>query len=73
MRRPQQPQQPRDVSVEINGKTYHGTYTTESGTVTVSNGYSRQTTHVGGSHADVIARMMLREIVQAALDKGHPV
>ncbi|MEH6647972.1 hypothetical protein [Sulfitobacter sp.] len=54
------------INIEVSG-----TYEVENGLVTVTapNGIST-TTQVGDSPAETIARMMLREIVDAALEKS---
>lgn len=56
------------VSVEIDGKTYEGRYTIQSKTVTVSTAYGQTTTQIGAD-ARSTARMLLRELVQAELQR----
>jgi hypothetical protein len=60
-----------EISVEIDGKRYSGSYSVSSGAVTVDSVHGgRKSTHVGAS-AEATARMLLREILQAAKDRGE--
>ena len=63
-----------EVSIEIEGRTYTGRYVVSgqgSGrTVTVSTPlYGSKTTQVGGSPPETIARMLLRELIQAGMGR----
>lgn len=64
-----QPPTQQDVSVTIAGTTYSGTYTVESGTVTVSYfggtapAGAQNAAQVGGSSAKHVARWLLIELV----------
>ena len=51
------------ISVELDGKTYTGSYNVKRGVVTVSTLKGHKSTQVGGSPPEVIARMLLRELV----------
>ncbi len=54
-----------DITVEVDGKTYSGRVEISRDLVTVSTPYGSKTTQIGGSPAESIARIMLREFVQA--------
>ncbi len=56
-----------DVTIEKNGTTYTGFYTVEAGMVTVRALYGTRTTQIGGSTAGVVARMLLRELVDLGI------
>ena len=59
------------VEVQIDGKTYSGTYEVVSGgVVTVSTQYGRKSTQVGSSPPGVVARNLLRELVRE--EKARP-
>jgi hypothetical protein len=53
------------ISIERNGHTYSGTFSVEKGMVRVSSGYGpgSETIQVGGSPPDVIARILLSEMI----------
>ena len=70
MRRTKYEAPPQEVSVEVDGKTYTGSYTISSKVVTVSTGYGSASTQVGGSTANNVARMLLSEIVRGAKSRG---
>jgi hypothetical protein len=57
------PPTPLPVSVEINGKAYSGTYTTERDIITVSTAMGHKAAQIGGMTAETLARFMLRELV----------
>jgi hypothetical protein len=50
-----------DVEIAI---TVKGTYEVKDGMITTTSGKSKKTTQVGGSPPEVLARIMLREMVQ---------
>ncbi len=54
-----------ELTIKLDGRTYIGTYSVESGLITVSYGGIRETTQVGGSGSDPedLARNLLREMV----------
>lgn len=52
------------VSTEIDGKSYSGTYTVESKMVTVWTAMGRKTTQISGGSAPTLARLMLGELVR---------
>ena len=55
---------PDEISVEVDGKTYTGSYVVEGGTITVTYGLRKQSTHAQGGPSDVhLARRLLRELV----------
>lgn len=64
------PAQP--VQITKGGKTYNGSYTTAKGMITVSYLGRTKTTQLGGSAAapENLARIMLRELVDAAERRG---
>jgi hypothetical protein len=55
------------VTVEHEGEAHHGTYTVTgtgpSAVVRVSHAYGDKATQAGGSGADIVSRILLREIV----------
>lgn len=55
-----------DIEVEIDGKHYEGTYSVESGVVTVYYGFNNKATQIGGSSAQRIARTLLFELIAEA-------
>lgn len=57
------------VSIELNGKTYDGSYSVSGGMITVSGPYGSRRTQVGGSPPDMLARMLLAEIVHQNKDE----
>jgi hypothetical protein len=48
----------------VDGKTYEATYEVAQGIVTVRTAKGMKATQVGGSPPEVLARMMLREMVR---------
>lgn len=54
---------PFPISVEVGGKTYHGSYTVEQGMITVHSAGGMKTTQVGSMPVDVLARMLLHELI----------
>lgn len=61
-----------EVSIELEGRTYAGNYRVDDkGTLHVSHGPDRKSTHHRGPHSPVpMARILLRELVAAALKDG---
>jgi hypothetical protein len=57
------------VSVDFEGETYSGTYTLNSGLVTVYSAYGWLATQAGAA-GPVTARILLREIVEGAKKRG---
>jgi hypothetical protein len=57
------------VEFEANGVTYRGSYYVEKGMVTVNSMYGTRSATVSASNA-MLARMMLRELVQEATIRG---
>jgi hypothetical protein len=60
-RRPKPPPNQYPIEIEIDGKTYRGSYAIEDGTITVHSPDGSKTTHESGNN-DVLARIMLGEI-----------
>jgi hypothetical protein len=60
------------VEVQIDGKTYSGTYEVVSGVVTVSTPYGRKSTQVGSSPPRVVARSLLRDLVREETARPDP-
>ena len=54
-----------EVSIEVNGKEYRGSYRVEGPEplVYLTSNYGNKTTQLGGSPADMIARLLLHELV----------
>lgn len=60
-------QQSGRVMIGKDGKTYAGTWTLDRGVITVTAlGQERRTHHTGGARPEQTARVLLREIVEAA-------
>jgi len=60
-----------EISVEFEGKSYSGSYSVSLGAVTVQSAHGGPvSTHVGAL-AESTARMLLREILQAAKARGE--
>ena len=55
---------PTRISIERDGKTYHGTYTVNRGMITVSTVGGTKTTHVGNLPVETLAGQLLSELVQ---------
>lgn len=51
------------VTIERDGKTYHGTYVVERGMITVRCTGGSKTTQVGNMPVEVLARLLLSELV----------
>jgi hypothetical protein len=51
------------VTVERAGRTYSGTWRVERGLITVTTAHGQKTTQLGDSPAEVLARIMLGELV----------
>ncbi|HWI05560.1 MAG TPA: hypothetical protein VNT52_17270 [Acidimicrobiales bacterium] len=58
-----------EITVEIDGQTFSGSYEVARGIITVSTAYGRKSTQVGSTPPDTLARILLRELVQA--EKGR--
>jgi hypothetical protein len=56
-----------DVRVEIDGKTYFGRVEVSRGVVTVHAACGTKTAPIGASPVESLARILLREIIQAEL------
>jgi hypothetical protein len=61
-----------DISTELDGKRYEGTYAIESGVVRVSSPYGSDATQIGNSSPETIARILLAELVTKYLRKHRP-
>lgn len=55
---------PAPISIELDGKTYNGHFTTRSGVVTVVTNLGRRSTHLGGQVAENLAKSVLHELVR---------
>ncbi len=53
-----------EISVEVNGKIYKGTYEVRSKMIFVSSAYGSKTTQIGGMPQEALAKMLLREILR---------
>ena len=58
------------VEVEKNGVLYSGTYTIQRGIITVSYEFIDNTAHVGSMPPEVLAKQLLREILDGKVEKG---
>lgn len=62
-----------DISVDVNGKTYHGSYEVIHHAASVEVYHSnlgRRSTQIGGSPPIVTAKLLLRAMIREALDAG---
>lgn len=67
-RNPAPPRRP--VEVEVDGTRFSGWYTVQSGVITVRTVlHGSEATHVGGSTPEVLARMLLHELVSKSKAK----
>ncbi len=57
----------RHVEIDIDGTRYVGRYLVESGGVTFSHRDRSKATQIGNSPVDMVARMLLRELVEESL------
>jgi hypothetical protein len=55
----------KDVTVEIDGVTHHGTYYVRNSTVYVDSERGWKQAQVAGSTPEVLARMLLSELVRS--------
>lgn len=62
---------PEEVSVEIDGSTYLGTFRVESKVVIVAAAFGSGSTHLGSLSAEHVARLLLRDIVAGAKARGE--
>jgi hypothetical protein len=58
------PPRPVPVSIEVNGKTYNGTYTVDGSIISVSFALGSKRTQIGGSSPESLARVMLCELIR---------
>lgn len=77
MARKKKTPQRHEISMEHNGETYRAHYYVESGAVTVEAMSKdlvpiQSTTLIGGSGAEMIARVLLREMIKAGRIKPSP-
>jgi hypothetical protein len=70
-RKRKEPAPTSPVTVEFEGTSYSATYTVESKVVKLYSEYGSPSTQVGGSTAPVVARMLFREVLQAARRRGE--
>lgn len=68
---PNKPPQTFECTMEFDGKKHTASYSVKSGVVTVESALGRRSTQVGGSTAQMVARMLLREILQGAKERGE--
>ena len=54
------------ISIEFNGKKHTGSYYVEKGMVTIESEWGTKSTQVHASPAELLAQIMLREMVEAA-------
>jgi hypothetical protein len=59
------------VSVDVDGTVHDATYSVSSKVVTVQSPYGSNSTQIGGSSAEAIAGLLLREIVAGAKVRGE--
>jgi hypothetical protein len=56
----------KTITVTINGSEHHGTYFVQGSAVHVQSKVGAKATQVGGSPPEMIARLLLSELVRAA-------
>lgn len=66
-----QPPNSRAVTIDYKGKTYKGSVTSTPKLVTVDSAWGSKSAVPHASGADVLAPMMLRELVQEAIARGE--
>lgn len=54
---------PTEFEIDVEGKPFKGRFVVEGGMITVSSAYGSKRTHVGASLPEVLARIMLSELV----------
>jgi hypothetical protein len=59
------------VELELDGTRFAGSYSVESGVVTVVYGRFTKSTQVGDSSSERVAKMLLRELVDQSF-RGRP-
>jgi hypothetical protein len=59
------------ASVDVDGTVHEAEYTVGSKVVTVLSAYGSASTQIGGLSAEMVARMLLREIVAGAKARGE--
>jgi hypothetical protein len=60
-----------EVTVEVDGRSYSGSYSVTAKVVTVNCAYGSASTQIGGSTSKTIARLLLSEIVGGAKARGE--
>ena len=60
----------RNVTTEVGGVTYTGSFEVRDGMVHVSSAYGSDSTQVSGTPADTVARIVLSELVSKHLRRG---
>lgn len=53
----------REITIEINGKSYSGRYEVNRKVLTLSSSYGTKSTQLGSLPAETLAKMLLREII----------
>jgi hypothetical protein len=59
------------VEIDFNGKTYSATYSVTSKVVTLNSSYGRRSTQIAGATAEIVARVLFREILEDAHSRGE--
>ena len=60
------------ISIEINGRLYHGSYYVEKGMIHVSASYGSKVTQLGSSTDHILASRLLSEIVHEHIKDPLP-
>ena len=63
-----QPARWNEVNVEVDGRTYRGQYSLVSKVITVNADMGSKKTQLGGHKPEVLAQMLLRELVREGKD-----
>jgi hypothetical protein len=53
-----------DIEIQIDGRTVKARYYVEGGVVTVTTAHGQESTQLGGSQANVVARGVLRDLAK---------
>jgi hypothetical protein len=60
-----------EVTIERDGRAYTGRYRARDDMVTVTSEHGERSVRLAGSAPDVLARMMLRELVQRSRTRSR--
>ncbi len=64
-------QTPIEITVELNGESYSGSYTTHAGIIRVDSPFGMGTIEDKTGHEDLWAKVRLRELIQRGLTQDR--